>query len=153
MLLIQEWQLLWPCHVQPDSKVYGAYMGPTWGRQGPGGPHVGLMNLAIWAHWLTNYLHECTICTNLEMKFVLLPTEWINKDSYLPQICAGTLRCRLQSKHKRDFLLDGEVELSTLWARVWHHHQENIHLWNSVSSAGYYNKTAAIANTPKWLMM
>ena len=25
----------------PDSKVYGANMGPTWGRQDPGGPHVG----------------------------------------------------------------------------------------------------------------
>ena len=32
----------------PDSKVYGANMGPTWGRQDPGGPHGGLMNLAIW---------------------------------------------------------------------------------------------------------
>ena len=30
----------------PDSKVHGAYMGPTWGRQDPGGPHVGPMNLA-----------------------------------------------------------------------------------------------------------
>ena len=30
----------------PDSKVHGAYMGPTWGRQVPGGPHVGHMNLA-----------------------------------------------------------------------------------------------------------
>ena len=30
-----------------DSKVHGAYVGPTWGRQDPGGPHVGLMNLAI----------------------------------------------------------------------------------------------------------
>ena len=29
------------------SKVHGAYMGPTWGRQDPGGPHVGPMNLAI----------------------------------------------------------------------------------------------------------
>ena len=25
----------------PDIKVYGANMGPTWGRQEPGGPHVG----------------------------------------------------------------------------------------------------------------
>ena len=33
----------------PDSKVYGANMGPIWGRQDPGGPHVGPMNLAIWA--------------------------------------------------------------------------------------------------------
>ena len=32
----------------PDSKIHGANVGPTWGRQDPGGPHVGHMNLAIW---------------------------------------------------------------------------------------------------------
>ena len=32
----------------PDSKVNGANMGPIWGRQDPGGPHVGTMNFAIW---------------------------------------------------------------------------------------------------------
>ena len=32
----------------PDSKVHGANMGPTWGRQDPGGSHVGPINLAIW---------------------------------------------------------------------------------------------------------
>ena len=32
----------------PDSKVHGANMGPIRGRQDPGGPHVGPMNLAIW---------------------------------------------------------------------------------------------------------
>ena len=32
----------------PDSKVHGANMGPIWGRQDPGGPDVGPMNLAIW---------------------------------------------------------------------------------------------------------
>ena len=32
----------------PDSKVRGANMEPIWGRQGPGGPHVGPMNFAIW---------------------------------------------------------------------------------------------------------
>ena len=31
----------------PDSKVHEAYMGPIWGRQDSGGPHVGPMNLAI----------------------------------------------------------------------------------------------------------
>ena len=31
----------------PDSKVYGTNMGPTWGRQDLGGPHVGPMNFAI----------------------------------------------------------------------------------------------------------
>ena len=40
----------------PDSKVHGAIMGPTWGWQDPGGPHVGPMNLAIWVIWSTwNY--------------------------------------------------------------------------------------------------
>ena len=32
----------------PDSKTHGANMGPTWGWQDPGGPHVGPMNLTIW---------------------------------------------------------------------------------------------------------
>ena len=32
----------------PDSKVHGANMGPTWGRQDPGGPHDSHVNLAIW---------------------------------------------------------------------------------------------------------
>ena len=33
----------------PDSKVHGANVGPIWGRQDPGGPHVGPMNFAMWA--------------------------------------------------------------------------------------------------------
>ena len=41
---------LWPVGLPkgtiPDSKVHWAYMGPTWGRQDPGGSHVS-MNLAI----------------------------------------------------------------------------------------------------------
>ena len=39
------------CHLAntPDSKVHGANMGPIWGRQDPGGPHVGPMNLVFWA--------------------------------------------------------------------------------------------------------
>ena len=41
------------CHVVvlylcPDSKVHWANMGPIWGQQDPGGPHVGPMNFAIW---------------------------------------------------------------------------------------------------------
>ena len=31
-----------------DSKVHGANMRPIWGRQDPGGPHVGPMKFAIW---------------------------------------------------------------------------------------------------------
>ena len=32
----------------PDNKAHGTNMGPIWGRQDPGGPHVGPMNFAIW---------------------------------------------------------------------------------------------------------
>ena len=32
----------------PDSKVHGANMGPIWGRQDPGGPHIGPMDFALW---------------------------------------------------------------------------------------------------------
>ena len=38
----------WKQHDTPDSKVHGANMGPIWGRQDPGGPHIGPMNFAIW---------------------------------------------------------------------------------------------------------
>ena len=36
----------------PDSKVHGANMRPIWGRQDPGGPHVGPMNFAIWDYMM-----------------------------------------------------------------------------------------------------
>ena len=35
-------------YVYPDSKFHEANMGPIWGRQDPGWPHVGPMNFAIW---------------------------------------------------------------------------------------------------------
>ena len=40
----------------PDSKVHGANMGPIGGWQGPGGPHVGPMNFAIWVCTDSNIL-------------------------------------------------------------------------------------------------
>ena len=44
--------VFWPENVTgdyiPDSKVHGAHMGPIWGRQDPGVPHVGPMNFVIW---------------------------------------------------------------------------------------------------------
>ena len=50
----------------PDSKVHVVKMGPTWGRQGPVGPHIGHMNLAIWSHitkrhWEAKVVRE-TLC-------------------------------------------------------------------------------------------
>ena len=35
-------------HFKPDNKVHRANIEPIWGRQDPGGPHVGPMNFVIW---------------------------------------------------------------------------------------------------------
>ena len=40
----------------PNSKVHGANMGPIWGRQVPGGPHVGPMKFVI---WVVSQIREC----------------------------------------------------------------------------------------------
>ena len=50
-------------------------MGPTWGRQDPGGPRVGLMNLAIWdvcVHWRRD---KCQLWANSFMIWSLVSTQ------------------------------------------------------------------------------
>ena len=42
----------------PDSKIHGANMAPTWGRQDPGGPHVGPMSLVFWAYTTSKLGHH-----------------------------------------------------------------------------------------------
>ena len=53
----------------PDSKVHGANMGPIWGRQDPGKPHAGPMNLDIWdtihRDWLLEYFTKQRYKLNL----------------------------------------------------------------------------------------
>ena len=41
----------------PDNKVHGASLGPIWGQQDPGGPHVGTMNFVIWDMYVTFKQH------------------------------------------------------------------------------------------------
>ena len=50
----------------PDSKVHGANMGPIWGRQDPGGAHIGLVNLAVWVtfiHCAKDYVASCFLAS------------------------------------------------------------------------------------------
>ena len=42
----------------PDRKVHGANMGPIWGWQDPGGPHVCPMNIAIWVAGVLNVFSD-----------------------------------------------------------------------------------------------
>ena len=67
----------------PDSKVHGANMGPIWGWQDPGGPHVGPMNLAIWGgNWISMVVHDvlktfytCTLATIILNQSIIM-TLW-----------------------------------------------------------------------------
>ena len=44
------------------SKVHVAHLGPTWGRQDPGGPQVGHMNFASWVNNQEVHIHKCSEC-------------------------------------------------------------------------------------------
>ena len=73
------------CCNNPDSKVHGTNMAPIWGRQDPGGPHVGHMNLAIWEymHCATQTYSHClqTISLlQLEISLSRMTTTWFTKN-------------------------------------------------------------------------
>ena len=78
-------------HIYPDSKVHRANMGPIWGWQDPGGPHVGPMNFAIWViiHSLTLAkghiwpISDCP-CLHISQQLCIMP-------------CAGSFEQRNQS--------------------------------------------------------
>ena len=61
----------------PDSKVYGAYMGPILGQQAQGGLHVGPVNFAIWGT-IDRQLRECSLLVvirnMINLSVHLLPT-------------------------------------------------------------------------------
>ena len=53
-----------------DSKVHGANMGPIWGRQDPGVPHVGPTYFAVWDMLLHSYsfrLHDFVAAMSWEV--------------------------------------------------------------------------------------
>ena len=76
----------------PDSKVHGANMGPIWGRQDPGGPHVGPMNVAIWD------CYSKKVAFNRNMI-------WINLRKFIPRRLKVRLHGRRQAARlARDML-------------------------------------------------
>ena len=64
----------------PDSKAHGANMGPIWGRQDPGGPHVGPMNFAIWVLISQLYLDKYTCFLLLQQPIIMPKTLRLRQD-------------------------------------------------------------------------
>ena len=68
----------------PDSKVHGANMGSTWGRQDPGRSCVGPMKLAIWIVCLVVVQHDWPVLDYwwfvwlLLTKYVPVTSIWVN---------------------------------------------------------------------------
>ena len=62
----------------PDSKIHGANMGPTWGRQDPGGAHGGHVNLSIWIG------HALTALLLWSKQYLLWITIWVfHRNAYI----------------------------------------------------------------------
>ena len=71
----------------PDSKVHGANIGPIWGRQDPGGPYVGPINLDIWVHLIIHeWIHKLHIAlqeANINILAAMLSEINLKKVTYL----------------------------------------------------------------------
>ena len=80
----------------PDSKVHGANMGPTWGRQDPGGSHVGHMNLAIWVVLKMPISPECI--TSPQILWSLKMHSWsIGMRRVIPSSCIGNHQSKIST--------------------------------------------------------
>ena len=63
-----------PACITPDSKVHGINMGPIWGRQYPGGTHLGPMNVAVWGTFHYVLKSQANNAGNRQRKWCL--DEW-----------------------------------------------------------------------------
>ena len=63
-------------HLYRDSKAHGANMGPIWGRQDPGGPHVCPMNFAIWGVYPIKYHSLVVPCFDWVVLSLLDENKW-----------------------------------------------------------------------------
>ena len=93
----------------PDSKVYGANMGPTWGRQDPGGAHVGPMKLAIWEEFdiihISNTWLKYGTCINATARGTIMGISFYCIFQ-LPLFWSGTLHPQCHSSPRATWTLD-----------------------------------------------
>ena len=87
------------------TKIHGANMGHTWVLSAPGGPHVGLMNLAIWV--------TVPLCSDMDMLFHIAGLLWGNPFVII-------MNSRQNSLHANDPLcIDMEMFSALLALCVW----------------------------------
>ena len=76
----------------PDSKVHGANIGPIWGRQDPGGPHVGPMIFAIFGCYAYDQISFQRISEPISTLYKDDNSRY--RDSYIKKQCPSDLHRR-----------------------------------------------------------
>ena len=126
------------CHVSPPHEMLGdisypcvlfspqlwrqiRFMGPIWGRQVPGGPHVGPMNFAIWVviwnlwgHWLQN-LRMCYTTLVTQFPSLLLSFQRVKRYPMVSPLISIPLPCGVLSMVCGNCLLFMGHKLSFLY--------------------------------------
>ena len=87
----------------PDSKVHGANMGPTWGRQDPGGAHVGPMNIVIWD---AIHLFSTEFYARMDNSMIQIWASMIRSDAHAPTSSGASFMYRDYQKKHRDKGMD-----------------------------------------------
>ena len=90
----------------PGSKTYWANMGPTWGRQDPGGSHAGQMNFVI---WVAGWWKSITVMSS----------------------CGGGIQCTHWQKYALFTVVYQMRNNNTLMK--WYLKDWNLNCWNTVS--------------------
>ena len=143
------WCLIWTAayDIYPDSKVYGANMGPICGRQDPGGPLVGQMNFTIWVavafrivnnHITKLYISSCPNYNVAQVNLSCYIVSWL----LVYQFMHPTLQC-CTSKRIRLHGLKSSCLISVYDVCLWDNFVCNYWMNNSqlcVSASPWYLK-------------
>ena len=121
-----------------DSKVHGANMGPSWGWQDPGGPHVGPMNFAIWEH---NKRQESLKCQHISRDICSV---W-SLDKWLMTMCQKAFSNTLQTPR----LLPVSQNLIIPWNAALIHPRHNKHTEGEVRMMSGHGNVSCITG-PLW---
>ena len=87
----------------PYSKAHRANMVPIWGRQGPGGPHVGPMNFAIWGDKTQGFSLPAVCAMSIAIVYSTVYSGWDQRkyqSSVSLAFVRGIHRSPVNSPHK-----------------------------------------------------
>ena len=104
-----------------------ANMGPIWGRQDPGGPHVGPMNFVIWVvlRWIAKlpcaYLHILVMVKNMLFHDDVI--KWKHFPRYWPFV-RGIYRSPVNSAHRGQWRGALMFSFICAWINGWANNRE-----------------------------